>query len=398
MLALKNASLFPKNVSLYQPHSRPLSCRVCGLSYSLYLHSKSLIDWIAHTNVVLYRVESVRSKIGEMRMMHRPGETGGSHEQLEKSLIEEIGNLAMLSGDNEEQSDRALSLFTAVRNRIALSHKLPIEATALYTADTRIDSLTGEFITTENNYLKQRTAALDHFRLERFIITIASYAVLGIFLFLSLWQIYKTFNRRIAAEKVARDNEDKYKLLVESSQFTTGILSTEGVLRFASGNVEQLTGFRADEVVGIPTGLPIPTAEEWERDPARAGAERDVEVVTKSGEKRIISYRFSPLRDEQGRINEWQTVGIDVTRERTMERELERLDKDRENQQLLMQEIIDNIPSIVYIKDLEGRYIVVNKKLCEVLGRPASEDCRQAEMPSCMPTKNKWATSTPMSR
>ena len=56
-----------------------------------------------------------------------------------------------------------------------------------------------------------------------------------------------------------------------------------------------------------------------------------------------------------------------------MEEQLKALAQQRLQQHRLTQEIIDNIPSAVYIKDLEGRYMVVNKKLCEIFGMTSEE-------------------------
>ena len=344
-----------------------------ALSYNLFQHSKSLVDWVAHTNLVIFQIESIDAKIGQLRMMHRLGGEAQDHSRLEKELFQETGNLAILSADNSEQYHRAFDLITALKVRISLTHNAPANPATLLAADARIDNITGSIIKTENDLLKQRMADLERFRLERFLFTVCSYLILALFLFISLWQIYRTFKRRLAAERIAQENEAKYRLLVESSIFTTGIISTDGILKYVSPNVTKLNGFTPEEMLGTPTGITIPTAEEWYRSPEEVGAERDFTLTTKSGEQRIISYRISPLLDAMGRISEWQSVGIDVTKERQMEQDLERVDKLRENQQLLMQEIIDNIPSIVYIKDLEGRYIVVNKKLSEILEKPASE-------------------------
>ena len=344
-----------------------------ALSYNLFRHSKSLVDWVAHTNLVIFQIESIDSKIGQLRMMQKLGGESPDHARLEKELLNEMGNLAILCADNSQQYNRVFDLITAAKKRILLARSLPVSDHALAATDVRIDGITSSIINTENDLLKQRTNDLERFRLQRFVFTVCSYLILGLFLFISLWQIYRTFKRRLAAERLAQENEAKYRLLVESSIFTTGIISTEGILKYVSPNVTQLNGFTPEEMLGKPTGIPMPTVEEWMQSPETVGAERDFTLTTKSGEQRIISYRISPLLDAMGRIAEWQSVGIDVTKERQMEQELERVDKMRENQQLLMQEIIDNIPSIVYIKDLEGRYIVVNKKLREILDKPASE-------------------------
>jgi PAS domain S-box-containing protein len=95
-------------------------------------------------------------------------------------------------------------------------------------------------------------------------------------------------------------------------------------------------GYRPDEVVGKPwiemrvparnrehvksfllgelAGMPIPE-------------HADGEVVTKSGEERMVSWHDALLRDAEGHVTGLISSGIDITRTARLEQELQRMDK-----------------------------------------------------------------------
>jgi two-component system CheB/CheR fusion protein len=69
---------------------------------------------------------------------------------------------------------------------------------------------------------------------------------------------------------------------------------------------------------------------------------------------------------EDGRlVRAWGTQ-LDVTAQRRTEAELRR-------SRGLFQSVLDNAPGLMYLKDEAGRLLLVNRRYCEQLGRPASE-------------------------
>jgi PAS domain S-box-containing protein len=51
----------------------------------------------------------------------------------------------------------------------------------------------------------------------------------------------------------------------------------------------------------------------------------------------------------------------------------EAMEVERKKQQQLIQGIVDNIPSVIYVKDLDGKYLLVNKKMEEFNALPAEK-------------------------
>jgi len=70
-----------------------------------------------------------------------------------------------------------------------------------------------------------------------------------------------------------------------------------------------------------------------------------------------------PLRDETGRVQHVVSVGLDITDRKKAEASV------RESQNLL-RAIIDAMPATVTVKDLMGRYVIVNAYQAHYVGRP----------------------------
>ncbi len=70
-----------------------------------------------------------------------------------------------------------------------------------------------------------------------------------------------------------------------------------------------------------------------------------------------------PLRDDTGRVQHVVSVGLDITDRKKAEATV------RESQSLL-RAIIDAMPATVTVKDLNGRYVIVNAYQAHYLGRP----------------------------
>lgn len=94
----------------------------------------------------------------------------------------------------------------------------------------------------------------------------------------------------------------------------------------------------------------------WTGD-AEPGAMREMEVVTRSGEERVVAWTSSVLRNEAGTI--WAAVGsgVDVTERRHTEHRLAR-----------KYQAIEAAHDGIGILDLDGRAVYMNPALCDLTG------------------------------
>lgn len=115
---------------------------------------------------------------------------------------------------------------------------------------------------------------------------------------------------------------------------------------------------------------------------ARAGEECEVSVGPAS-----YLLRTFPLRNEVGQVHALCSVWTDITEQKRAEerarvceeecengkRESERLSARLRETGERLQAIVDNMPAIVYVKDREGRYLLVNREIERIWGRTRDE-------------------------
>jgi len=94
---------------------------------------------------------------------------------------------------------------------------------------------------------------------------------------------------------------------------------------------------------------------------------RNEEIIVRQNERdRWISASAAPLYDENGEI----VAGIVVFPEIT---DVKKAQEELHQQEILLRNIIDTSPALIFVKDREGRYVLVNDAIAEVYGQ-APED------------------------
>jgi PAS domain S-box-containing protein len=88
------------------------------------------------------------------------------------------------------------------------------------------------------------------------------------------------------------------------------------------------------------------------------------QVLTKSGERRLVAWQNALLEDEHGRVTGTLSSGQDITeRERT------------EEQFRQMSRVVEQSPSLVLITDTRGRIEYANPRFCQLTGHTLEELC-----------------------
>lgn len=126
------------------------------------------------------------------------------------------------------------------------------------------------------------------------------------------------------------------------------------------------------DAIGQTTlGMPLRPAEEVKRseetDRIVLGEGRPVAGIRvrtlPSGERRLFHAIKAPLRDRDNRVTGIVAIADDITERHRAEEEL------KESQRLL-RAIVDALPETVYVKDLQGRYTLVNSEMSRRLHLP----------------------------
>ncbi|HEY6900033.1 MAG TPA: PAS domain S-box protein [Puia sp.] len=179
------------------------------------------------------------------------------------------------------------------------------------------------------------------------------------------------------------------------------VIDEQGVITNWNPRAEMLFGWKAEEVEGKSLGnVIIPPRY---RDAHQRGLERylrtgennvlgqtiEIQALDKNGDELDVALSISPavrngqryfigfIRDisAQRRAQE-EIKKLNATLEqRVSERtdELKKSIKELSESRSLLQAIVDNSPAVIYVKDLDGRYLLVNNRFLEVLSISATD-------------------------
>lgn len=215
--------------------------------------------------------------------------------------------------------------------------------------------------------------------------------VLGLCLFagLGVYFLYRKASQEIIRRRMAegelRRSEERYRRLYHKTPALLHSVDTRGRLVNVSDYWSDALGYRDEEVIGRKlTDFLTPASRrhaEAEVLPQffRTGQAKDVsyQFVKKNGE--VVNVLLSAIaeRDDQGRIVKSLAVLVDVTALKRTEEELRRAqqklseysrDLERQVRQRTREitSFLKYTPAVVYMKDVEGRYIMVNSRFEEL--------------------------------
>ncbi len=186
------------------------------------------------------------------------------------------------------------------------------------------------------------------------------------------WLAVHLCRQRHRAQVELQIKEEQYRLLAENASDVVFRIDQSGTLEWISSSVEALLGWKASELVGRSIlGLIDPNdieilRQSWLRCASNSVQRVHYRVLNSTGQPRWVSVTcrsiYSPAGQLQGRIGSWSNANDEVeARERILE------------QQQLLETILDNVDSHVYMKDAEHRYLYANRHVQELYGRPLTE-------------------------
>jgi PAS domain S-box-containing protein len=193
--------------------------------------------------------------------------------------------------------------------------------------------------------------------------------------------------RRRSAEQALRQSESRYRALYHHTPAMLHSIDTEGNLLSVSDYWVEIMGYGREEVIGRPlTEFLSPASRRYAEEEVfpmffQMGYCKDVayEFVKKDGT--VIDVLLSAIADRRpdGSIQRSLAVSIDVTERKKAEEALRiakealsRYSKELEDQVAKRTSEISGIlkytPAVIYIKDPQGRYLLVNSRFEEIFG------------------------------
>jgi len=170
----------------------------------------------------------------------------------------------------------------------------------------------------------------------------------------------------ITERKQAEQEILKLTRAVEQSPSSIIITDPEGTIEFVNEAFTAITGYSREEALGnnprlLKSGITHPEVYEQLWQTITGGQVWQGELCNRKKDGSLCwdFISISPVKNEQGEISRFIGVQTDITERKQMEEVL------RESHQQL-QAILDNSTAVIYLKDIGGKYILINRRYEEL--------------------------------
>lgn len=218
-------------------------------------------------------------------------------------------------------------------------------------------------------------------------LVLALCVLVGLAVFLLYKKASNEIFKRKMFEKALQESEKRYRTIYHNTPGMLHSVDTEGRLISVSDNWLEVLGYKREEVIGQKLTSFFTKASRHYAEKVvlpeffKTGFCKDIpyQFVKQNGE--VIDILLSAIgdRDDKGNVIRSLAISIDVTERNRAEKalklakeELSRYSKDLELQveerTKEITSILQYTPAVVYIKDQEGRYILVNSCFEELFG------------------------------
>jgi PAS domain S-box-containing protein len=171
----------------------------------------------------------------------------------------------------------------------------------------------------------------------------------------------RDISKRKAAEEELKKSEERFRELAEKAGSIILRMDSRGRITYFNEFAEKFFGYSRDEILMKPAvGTIVPLTDSCGRNleamvqdflahPERH-AENENENVRKNGERVWVRWMNSPVRNPDGTIREFTSIGIDVTDRRSAEEELAKKNRDlnilNEELRITQEELTKNVEQL----------------------------------------------------
>jgi PAS domain S-box-containing protein len=188
------------------------------------------------------------------------------------------------------------------------------------------------------------------------------------------WAIGIDITERKVAEEMLRMAGERFKTIVETAPSVLMISNAEGGNIYVSPNCEEFTGYDPDELTGgIMQWVHEDDAKRvkdiFDRTVQKGVGCKDFEynAVKKNGDVWYASSSWEPLIDVKGEFKGAVFQTIDTTERKAAADALKEGESRYKHLYSMVRLMCDNLPDLIWTKDLESKFIFVNKACCDIL-------------------------------
>jgi PAS domain S-box-containing protein len=176
-----------------------------------------------------------------------------------------------------------------------------------------------------------------------------------------------------APDPVAGVLRSRYNTLAEQLPDVVFALDQTGNFTFVNAGVEQLLGYRLEDVLGtriwnyvIPDDKP--SAKSLLEVQPGSVWDTELDVVSSDGNKKHVRIRCAPTVDKENQIAGFSGVIRDRTAQRKLEEELKAYQDSLRESEQRYRNLVEEVPDIIFSLDGCGKFCFVNCQIEEFLG------------------------------
>ncbi len=244
---------------------------VGAISYRSMVAVTESDQWVRHTHEVLERLQDLLSEMRGIESSYRGFALTGKESHLESyranvlSAEQDESTIRVLTADNPKQRIQIPNLDRLVAEQVQFGERVislrqtkGLEAAADVVRGGTDDLVMDEFqgVVRQMQDEELRLLMLRDADAKQRLSQTKTVLILGTFLSLLIvsaagWSVQSDSNKRGLAEEALRDQEEKYRLLIDGVQdYAIFTLDPHGRVLSWNAGAERIKGYRADEIIG----------------------------------------------------------------------------------------------------------------------------------------------------
>lgn len=343
-------------------------------------------DKIRQLEQIAYTVKSMESAV---RAYIITGDSGFLYREdyMEAHLRTPLANLMLLYKDNTADQKQLDSLRAEIEKKIIFFNYLiranqesPVMAGAMLQTRKPASStdassrLLAGMLQKEHALLENRLGNQLQNRSPYLFSLLISILFVG-FLIWGIYQLVKMINKARETEDELRRSEKKYRQLIEGAGATMFTTNRGGFFTYVNSKALALTGYTAEELLGKQYTMLLDPPQQkelrnfYETQAFEGPDDSTIEfpIRHKNGEKKWVEQQVVLLR-QHGVVKQYQCIVKDIHARKMMQMKAENTQKELDIINFRFQSVLRNSPSVIFIKDVYGRYQMVNERFEEVFG------------------------------
>ena len=221
-------------------------------------------------------------------------------------------------------------------------------------------------------------------------------------------QAYCVTVKDISDRKRTEAELQRLALVAQKTKNAVLIYDTQGILRWVNEGFTRISGYEREEVIGIdpwnmfcgPDTDSQMLRKLHQAVVARKSFEGEIYQYGKDGRSCWLSLSVMPLHNQQDELQGFFAIAVDITERKMMEEQLRQAHSEMERRvvarteellqanramqlevnerkraeaelktaQQFLHKVIENVPSHIFVKDMEGRFVLANNAVAETYG------------------------------